>query len=769
LCSPIDGQEKLTHCLRLGYNSEMLTLTLQRILLVCGLAIVAFVSGGAQSASADQPTSVSFDTKVAPLLASHCLSCHNTTEKKGGLNLLREASTLAGGDSGSVFIAGQPDQSLIWQRIVDDEMPPKHPLSAEEKDVIRQWIADGAVWGTDPIDPFRFSTDSRAGVDWWSLQPIALPDLPAVTKTEWGQNEIDQFVLSKLEAAQLVPAEQADARTLLRRLYFDLIGLPPVLRTADGVWREELLGLDIDPSSFQSESSSYNAVVDALLASPHYGERWGRHWLDVIRFGESQGFERNRVRGNAWRYRDWVIQALNRDMPYDEFLRDQVAGDVLKPGDLDALIATGFLVCGPYDMVGYEMGSAEMKKVVRQDELEDMVAAMSQSMLGLTINCARCHDHKFDPISQREYFQIAALLGGVTQAVDERKGIELKPTNGTAFDGVAHVIIPSQPPTFHVLIRGNPREPGEVVSPRGLQALKAANLSEDFGLDSDAPESERRVALAKWLTDPRNPLTPRVIVNRLWHYHFGAGIVDSPSDFGFSGGRPSHPELLDWLARRFVDGGWKLKALHRLIVTSATYRQASNVHNATAEQQDIDNRLLWRSNRRRLDGESTRDAMLTICDALNRQLGGPSFNDVKAKLEHDHRFGEPTGEFNDAVNRRTIYRLWARCGNNPLLESLDCPDPSVMLPRRSQTITPVQALALLNNRFVEQCAEQLANRARREAGDDILHQADRVYRLVLMRDPTRREAELALAFLQKRSLAQFCVVMLNTNEFLFIE
>ncbi|MEJ7591071.1 MAG: DUF1549 domain-containing protein [Planctomycetaceae bacterium] len=406
---------------------------------------------------ADPADNISFDQQIAPLLASRCLSCHNATEKKGGLDLQREASARVGGDSGSVITAGTPDKSLLWERIAADEMPPKQHLSAKEKEIVRQWIADGAQWGTDPIDPFRSSTVDRAGYDWWSLQPIAQPDLPWVENTDWAQNEIDRFVLSNLEAAQLAPAEQADSRTLLRRLYFDLIGLPPILKNEDSKWKEEALGIEIDPRSFQYYGASYNAVVDALLDSPHYGERWGRHWLDVIRFGESQGFERNRVRHNAWRYRDWVIQALNSDMPYDEFLRQQIAGDVLKPDDLDALIATGYLVCGTYDMVGYEMGSAEMKKAVRLDELEDMVAALGQSMLGLTINCARCHDHKFDPISQREYYQVAALLGGVTQAVDERKDIALKSADGSAFDGVAHVIIPMQPPTFHVLIRGNSR------------------------------------------------------------------------------------------------------------------------------------------------------------------------------------------------------------------------------------------------------------------------------------------------------------------------
>jgi hypothetical protein len=737
----------------------------------CRLAffVAVFSLFGARQAAAVRAENVSFDQQIAPLLASRCLSCHNATENKGGLNLSREASARSGGDAGAIFTAGKPDGSLMWERIAADEMPPKQPLTSEEKEIVRRWIADGAKWGTDPIDPFRFSTDDRAGYNWWSLQPIAKPDLPWVTNTDWVQNEIDRFVLAKLEASELQPAQRSDSRTMLRRLYFDLIGLPPVLKTQDGKWNEETLGIDIDPHAFQFYGAAYNAVVDALLDSPHYGERWGRHWLDVIRFGESQGFERNRVRHNAWRYRDWVIQALNSDMPYEEFLRQQIAGDVLKPDDFDALIATGYLVCGTYDMVGYEMGSAEMKNAVRQDEIEDMVAAIGQSMLGLTINCARCHDHKFDPISQREYYEVAALLGGVTQAVDERKGIGLKSSDGKEFDGVAHVIIPKQPPEFHVLIRGNSRDPGEVVSPQGLQAFSAAGLSGDFGLKADAPEAQRRVALAKWITDPRNPLTPRVMVNRLWHYHFGQGIVDSPSDLGYSGGRPSHPELLDWLARRFVDGGWKLKDLHRLIVTSATYRQSSNVTNDAAEKKDSDNRLLWRSNSRRLDGESTRDAMLTISGVLNRTLGGPSFYDMNAKLEHDHSFGDPTGEFNEKVNRRTVYRLWARCGNNPLLESLDCPDPSVMLPRRSQTITPVQSLSLLNNRFVEQCAERLAQRIRHGAGEDVDQQIGDLYRLVLLRNPETRELELARKFVKSQSLLQLCVVILNTNEFLFVE
>ena len=408
------------------------------------VAITAMISG---LAAADPPRNVFFDQQIAPLLSSRCLSCHNATEKKGELDLSRKATTQAGGESGAAIKAGDFGKSLLWQRIADDEMPPRQPLSVDEKELVRQWIAAGAVWGTDPIDPFRFSSDERGGYDWWSLQAIDRFDVPQVTSADWPRNEVDRFVLSKLQVAGLAPAEQADGRILLRRLYFDLIGLPPILKEAGGVWQEEVLGIAIDPKLFPGDSVSYAAVVDALLNSPHYGERWGRHWLDVIRFGESQGFERNRVRHNAWRYRDWVIQALNADMPYDQFIRQQIAGDVLEPDSLDALIATGFLVCGTYDMVGYEMGSEEMKKAVRQDELEDMVAALGQSMLGLTINCARCHDHKFDPISQREYYQVAALLGGVTQEENERQGITLKPGDEgdeNAVEGLQVLYLPGE-------------------------------------------------------------------------------------------------------------------------------------------------------------------------------------------------------------------------------------------------------------------------------------------------------------------------------------
>jgi Protein of unknown function (DUF1549)/Protein of unknown function (DUF1553)/Planctomycete cytochrome C len=706
----------------------------------------------------DATAATVFDAEIAPILARHCLECHGRSLQKGKLALASKDAALAGGGSGPVIVPGKPDESLLMDYVDSGEMPQDRPaLSDAEKERLRRWIADGARWGVAEIDPFLVTTDRRAGYDWWSLQPVRDPALPAVRDGVWARNGIDRFVLAQLEARGLNPAPEADRRTLIRRLYFDLIGLPP----EPG---------DVERFLADRATDAYDKLVDRLLASPHYGERWGRHWLDVVRFGESEGFERNHVRDNAWRYRDWVVQAFNRDLPYDEFVRQQIAGDVLHPNDLEALIATGYHVCGTWDEVAHYEGSSEMQRATRFDELEDLVATLGQTFLGLTINCARCHDHKFDPISQKEYYQVAALLGGVNQEKAERSKIALAATRGQpGFNGVAHVIVPKQPPRYAVLERGDYRKPGKVVAPMGLLAL--AGLSADFGLSPDAPEARRREALARWLTDPRNPLTARVFVNRVWYHHFGQGLVDTPSDFGFNGSRPSHPELLDFLATRFRKRGWKVNDLHRLIVTSAAYRQESRVRNEQAEGLDADNRLLWRANRRRLEGEAVHDAALAVSGALNQRLGGPSFEDVRLNRKGantNHEFTDPTGEFSDVVNRRAIYRLWARSGSNPLLESLDCPDPSVMAPRRTRTITPIQALSLSNNAFVENCARRFAARVRREAGDDHARQVEHAWRLSFARTPNERELRVARSFIARQGLEQFCLALFNTNEFLFL-
>ncbi|WP_165700497.1 DUF1553 domain-containing protein [Alienimonas californiensis] len=973
---------------------------------------------------------------MAPLLAKHCLECHSPAVTEGGLDLSQAATVSTGGDSGAAIVPGKPDESLLLERVRSGDMPlDRPPLSEAEQEILKRWIKDGARWGGAAIDPVAYSSDRRAGYDWWSLQPIARNAAPQLADPDWVLNDVDRFVLARLDAQKLRPAATADRRTLIRRLYFDLIGLPPEPEAVE---------------AFVNDASpdAYEALVDRLLDSPHYGERWARHWLDVVRFGETQGYERNRIRDNAWRYRDWVVQAFNNDLPYDEFVRLQIAGDVLRPGDYDALTATGYHVCGTWDQVGHVEGSAMMRTAARWDHLEDLVATLGQSFLGLTVHCSRCHDHKFDPISQQNYYQMAALVGGVNQAEKERtdltatrdprrearlreeaqnlreriaafeaeirrrhgkgetaarpvEGLELfyligerpgddvpdrarsdsgpslvkgdgprfatkqpprefvdrvrssgeltieawitpensqqsgpariltlsrdsgarnvtlgqdgdrfdvrlrttktdgnglpslaSPAGGVksarvhvvytfdrqgrsklylagelaaerttggdlgnwddgfrlglgdefsggrrwngvfhavglysralgadevrrhfetrsenvaagepfeallagapdaqrsqhreligrlraaedalaqvAFSGTAHVPIPRQPPKFHVLSRGDFRNPLQEVAPRGLEALSRGGLSADFGLAPDAPEAERRRKLAEWLSDSRNPLTARVMVNRLWRYHFGRGIVDTPSDFGFSGGRPSHPELLDWLAARFIDGGWKVKEMHRLIVTSATYRQRSNVRNEQAENVDADNRLLWRQNVHRLEGEAVRDAALAVSGALNRKLGGPSYRDMRVKAGNNAEFTDPTGEFHDEVNRRTLYRLWARSGSHPLLETLDCPDPSVMAPVRTETVTPVQALSMFNNVTMEKCGERLAQQLREDAGDDAKVQIQLAHRLLFAREPTGRETSLGEQFVSRHGLAQYCLVLLNTNEFLYV-
>ncbi len=771
------------------------------------------------------------DEQIATLLARRCVECHNSNSKAGGLDLSTAAAALQGGESGPAIVPGKSAKSLLWRNVDSNEMPKDRPaLSAEEKQLLRRWLDAGAVWGNKVIDPRAYSTERRAGYDWWSLQPVTNPPPPAAG-TSWAVNDIDHFVLAKLEARRLEPAPRADRRTLVRRLYFDLIGLPP---TPEAVQR-----------FVQDESpAAYERLVDELLRSPHYGERWARHWLDVVRFGESQGFERNWIRDDAWRYRDWVVRALNRDLPYDEFVRQQIAGDVLYPNSVEALIATGYHVCGAWDQVAHLEGSAMMRVAARQDHLEDLVATLGQAFLGMTINCARCHDHKFDPISQQDYYQMAALLGGVNQEEKERQvnivpdgdrerqlkrrlkrldgeiaeldnrlrekyqGHATKPRDvrdgespdtwlaaasgeeraahralrdqrrqlqdelgQLRFSGRLHVVVPKQPAVFHVLARGDFRNEREVAAPAGLSALSVGGLPADFGLKPDAPEDQRRVALAKWLTDRRNPLTARVFVNRLWRHHFGRGIVDTPSDFGFAGDRPSHPKLLNYLAWRFMENGWKVKDIQRLIVTSATYRQQSRVVNRAAEEIDPGNRLLWRTALRRLEGEVIRDAVLSISGALNPQIGGPSYRDVKVaggKMGKNAEFTVPTGEFTPEVNRRTIYRLWARSGGNPMLETLDCPDPCVMAPRRTETITPLQGLALLNNSLMENSARQFARRLRRDAGENVPRQIDLAYRLAFGRTPSKKEIALSAEFVSQQGLEPFCLVLFNANEFLFV-
>jgi mono/diheme cytochrome c family protein len=760
------------------------------------LAFLTAFAGGARGE--DGP--VAPDQAVALLVARNCLECHNPSDHKGGLDLTRRERALAGGDSGPALKPGDPDGSLLVARIAAGEMPPKGrtKLADAERELLQSWIKSGAKWAADPIDPFLYTSDRRAGYNWWSLQPLRAVDPPVIEDASWTLNPIDRFILHRLERARLGPSPSADRRTLIRRLFFDLVGLPPT--------PEEVDAFVNDP-----DSHSYERLVDRLLDSPHYGERQARRWLDIVRYGESQGFERNKFRPSAWKYRDFVVEAFNSDLPYDEFVRWQLAGDVLRPDDPLAVIASGFLALGPYDLTAYNNGTPDMRAFAREEELEGLVAAVCQTFLGLTVNCGRCHDHKFDPVTQREFYQISAALGGTYQGA-EREGLtevgrpaaearvaalEAEMAQPTEREksadsrqkrdlasqrsrlesvvrllkgGPVHVSVPKQPPAWHVLARGDFRQPGEVVSPRGIACVPG--VSPDWGLAGDAREADRRKALAEWIAGPGNPLTPRVIVNRLWGDHFGEGLVRTPSDFGFQGGLPSHPELLDWLAGQLAhspDGRpWSLKRIQRLIVTSAAYRQSSRLEPKGA-QTDADNRLLWRQALKRLDAETFRDAVLAVSGELDLQVGGPGFRDFKVSSMGDNETYTVFDAVGPEFKRRSLYRTCVRSGTSPLLDTLDCPDPSVATPRRSATSTPLQALTLLNDVFIEHYAGKFAERLAREAPDSQTAQVRRAFALALSRSPTDEEAASGQRFVAERGLSQFCVVLFNTNEFMFVE
>jgi hypothetical protein len=710
---------------------------MRRTRLALSMAFLAWFPVTESSSAQD----AGFDATVAPLLVERCLDCHSGLKPKGGLDLTRKSSAL------KVLVPQNARESLLWQRVEAGEMPPKKPLPEKEKAILKAWIEGGARWGTDPIRRFSATTATRAGYDWWSLQPVKRPPLPNVRRKDWPCNPIDHFILARLEAEGLSPSPAAGQHTLLRRLYVDLIGLPPP---------PEEVRRFIRACEAGNRHSAMVRWVDQLLASPRHGERWARHWLDVVRFGESHGFEHDELRKNAWPYRDWVIQAFNDDMPYNEFARLQIAGDVLKANEAAAITATGFLVAGGYDSVGQGQQSAAMKAVVRQDELEDIVGTIGQTFLGLTVQCARCHDHKFDPISIEDYYRLSAAVAGVRHGQRE-----IGKTPRTQVYAVA----PRPPEPTYLLLRGNPAQKGPLVAAGGVAALHSGA---DFGLPVDAPDDVRRRKLAQWITDVKNPLFARVMVNRLWHYHFGTGLVDTPSDFGFNGGRPTHPELLDWLADEFVRSGWSIKHMHRLIVTSATYGQASRFR-PEAARRDAHNRWLWRKSPHRLEAEVLRDCILMAAGQLNLRPGGPGYQDFKVAIRGATYYYTPIDADDPELYRRSIYRTWARSGRNRLLDLHDCPDPSTVAPRRALTTTPLQALSLMNNAFILRMADRFADRLRKEAGPQTAQQIRRAYPLAYARQATDAEIARILPIVERHGLAVFCRALFNSNEFLYVD
>ncbi|HWB10355.1 MAG TPA: DUF1549 and DUF1553 domain-containing protein [Pirellulales bacterium] len=629
----------------------------------------------------------------------------------------------------------------------------------------------------------------------WSFGPRQTPQPPAFSDSsdrDWLRNEIDAFILDRLKDAGLRPAPEAGRQVLIRRLYFDLTGLPPTPAEVDAFVN--------DPSP-----QAYERLVDRLLASPPYGERWGQHWLDVVRYAETEGFEYDKYLVGAWRYRDWVIGCLNADKPYDEFVREQVAGDELGSADPSLLVAAGFHRLGP---VRRNAGNQEVAGS-RNEVLTEMTNTVGSVFLGLTVGCARCHDHMFDPIRQKDYYRLEAFLAAThekdltlasdsEQAAWQRRTDELKaemkrvqqelgktPADaGSELESRLKELERELPPPLdslctvtndgarrtpvHVLERGNWDKPGDTVGPRVPGVLLPDGSPE---LPSDVPNPRTR--LAEWLTDPSNPLTARVIVNRLWQGHFGRGIVATPNDFGVNGATPSHPELLDWLANRLIAGGWRLKSLHRLIVTSRTYRQGVEPADpAEVVARDPENRLLAHFPRRRLEAEEIRDAMLAASGRLNLKAGGPSVvvpveSDLVGLLYKPSQW-EVTAEGREH-DRRSVYLFAKRNLRLPFMEVFDQPDLQISCARRESSTHAPQALELLNGRLSNELAEAFAERLERAAPGDARRQVELAYRLATGRPPNDREAMLAAEFLARAPLREFALAMFNLNAFLYVD
>jgi hypothetical protein len=727
------------------------------------------------------------------VLVEKCSGCHSTRggKTKGGLSLDTPESVLKGGNSGPAVVPGKPDESPVFLAISRTgefaPMPPKETLAEPVVTAFRQWITHGA-----PVPPPAAKPRGEPTSDWWSLRPIARPPVPSLSPEDaaWARTPIDAFIVSKLRENGLRPSPEADRRTLIRRLFFDFLGLPPSLE---------------ETSAFLADTrpDAYERLVDRLLASPHYGERWARHWMDLVHFAETHGHDQDRIRPNAWPYRDYLIEAFNDDRPYARFIQEQVAADVLFPGEPQRVVALGMIAAGPWDESSLRDIREDSidRQIGRYIDRDDMVSTVMSTFVSMTVHCARCHDHKFDPISQDDYYGLQAVFAGVDRA---DRAFDPDPAIGLvrAAIGVQERIVPQQrlswsivraalpaprlvyaaasafapdgshrpppgPRAVHVLKRGDIHKADKLAVAGALTCLPS--LPGRFSIAHPQREGLRRAALARWLSDPHNPLTYRSIVNRVWQQHFGRGIVDTPSDFGRMGSLPSHPELLDWLAARFVAEGGSLKKLHRLIVTSRVYRQAVR-HDPVAAERDADNRLLWRMNRRRLDAESVHDAILAAAGRLDPTMGGPSVRQfaLKPGVHVTPVVDYAAYDWNaPGSGRRSIYRFLFRTLPDPFMESLDEADGSQLTPSRSESVTPLQALVLLNDPFVAHESEHMAQGLEREQ-PEAAAQIRRACELVLNRPPDVEELARLEAFARHHGLPSACRILFNSNEFLFV-
>ncbi|WP_339731338.1 PSD1 and planctomycete cytochrome C domain-containing protein [uncultured Gimesia sp.] len=964
-----------------------------------------------------------FEKQVAPILQKHCIECHNDSTRDGGLSLESQSSTLKGGESGNVLVAGKPDESSLLDYVIgpEPEMPKKgKPLSKAEIETLKQWIKAGAPWpeGT------RIREAQLSQTDWWSFQPLQQPAVPSLSaeNQKLVHTPVDAFLLAKLQEKKLSFSPVVDRRTLIRRLYFDLIGLPPS--------PAEISIFVNDPNP-----RAYERLVDQLLASPRYGERWARHWLDIVHYGDTHGYDKDKLRENAWPYRDYVIRALNEDKPYSEFIQEQLAGDVIKPYSTDGIPATGFVVAGPFDWVGQIEINEKLieKKITRNLDRDDMVATVMNTTVSLTVQCARCHNHKFDPIAQEDYYSLQAVFAGIDRAereydpdpqtADRRKQLlaaqtttqreyqklvdliktrggktlttldtkiaqalkvkqgqgdkygyhsriektdktpkwvqlnfkqpvtadqitlyaayddfnnigagfgfprrfkleisdtanfktsktliadqtqanfpnpltrlvkfdlkgqsfqylrmtatkltprsndfmfalgEIKVLNSegknlatqatvttldsieapprwsrkNVIDGdyyqspdsntdlaqlqskrnqlIASLTTPeekntllqrslklkqikknlNQLPARHkvfaaathfsrqgnfkptegeprpvfLLSRGSEKAPMKEVQPATLNLIKG--LPGKFQLEDANNEGARRLALAQWITRRENPLTWRSIVNRVWQYHFGKAIVDTPNDFGKMGSLPTHPELLDYLASRFRDEGQSLKKLHRMLVLSTAYQQSSRSHEQ-GNLIDGDNRLLWRMNRRKLEAEAIRDAALQVSGKLDLTMYGPGDRlFVLEKPQHSpHYLYEKFDPAKAKSLRRSIYRFVVRSVPDPFMESLDCADPSQITPKRIPTLTALQALSLLNDQFMVSMSEFYAQKVQTEAAD-LPAQIKLAFETALGRTPNAAELQILQSIGKQHGMKNVCRLIFNSNEFIFID
>jgi len=817
-----------------------------------------------------------FEKQVLPIFGKYCLTCHGAAMQMGKLDLRTLAAMTRGGEQGPALVRGAAGMSRLVQRIADKSMPPTDgKVTDDEARIIRDWI-DGGAKTAEAVG----SGQSKAESTHWAFQPPARPAVPKVT-TGRQENPIDAFVLARLEKNSIKPPAQADKRTLLRRVYLDLIGLLPTVE---------------EQQAFFSDRSPdvYSKVVDSLLARPQYGERWARHWLDLVRYAESNGYERDGTKPNAWRYRDYVINALNQDKGFDRFVTEQLAGDEVEGANAETQIATTFLRLGTHDDEPAE------PQLDRYDQLDDVLGTTAASFLGLTLRCARCHDHKFEPLKQTEYYRMLAvfeplkrpqenkaetdrLVGTEAELTAYRKAMaqadaaiaplrqELDQQTKTlrdrlfkkkdaSFPGVpflehAEIVLAFQtesgkrskeqkelvekfnqkleeairneataeeklvlddrqkqiaaidaarpkepkrgyiwyeesakPPVTRLLRRGDPTDPGEELQPGIPAVLTQGPLEAPVSLKQS---SGRRLWLARWLTSPSNPLVARVMVNRVWQWHFGEGLVASENDFGVVGQRPSHPELLDYLATEFIRSGWSLKQLHRLIVSSKTY-QASSEWNAQAAKVDPENTLLWRWKQRRLEAEAIRDTALAVSGELNLEVGGPSIYPQvpQTVLASQSRPGDGWGKSDKKqAARRSVYIFVKRSLAVPELEVLDAPDTTSSCEQRSVSTTGPQALTFLNGEFTYQQARRFAERLASQAGSSARDQIEKGFEIAFSRPPDKRELKVATDFLDaqrrqveadargkgpangeawKKALEAFCLVLLNTNEFFFL-